>query len=132
MSHLLVDGGQLFVGRLQLFLGRLQFLVDALQFFVGGLDFLAGGLEFLVGRLVLFLHGLEVFARFGEVGFQLGDAADFLLCAHWRRPAADASGRTAARPAFSASSNRIKKQGSAQVLERDDLQVHLAGLAVRV
>jgi hypothetical protein len=34
VSHLLVDVGQLFVGRLQFFLGGFQFLVRALQLFV--------------------------------------------------------------------------------------------------
>ena len=113
-DHLLVDGGQLFVGRLQLFLGRLQFLVDALQFFVGGLDFLVGRLEFLVGRLVLLLHGLEVLARLGEIGFEFGDAARFLLVrSAAARPAAGATARrAAARPVLSASSNRIRKQRS--------------------
>ena len=78
-------------------------------------DFLVGRLELLVGRLVLLLHGLEVFARLGEFGFELGDAAGLLL----RAPVAPEARRLprmarchAARPALSASSNTIRKQRS--------------------
>jgi len=71
ISHLLVDGDELFVGGLQLFLGRFQFLIDALQLLVGGLDLLVGLLEFLAGGLVLFLDGLEVVARLGQFALQL-------------------------------------------------------------
>ena len=114
IRHLLVDGRQLFVGRLQLFLRRLQFLVDALQLFVGGLDFLVGRLEFLVGRFVLLLHGLEVIAGFGQIAFEFGETARLLLCAQWRRGRLRGAlgERAAARPDFSASSNKIRKQRS--------------------
>ena len=77
IQHLLVDGDQLFVGRLQLFFGRLELLVDALQFFVGGLHFLVGCLEFF-GRRFMLLQGLEILAGFKEIGFKFGDAARLL------------------------------------------------------
>lgn len=57
---LLIDGGQLFVGRLQFLLGRLELFVRALQFLVARQHFLVGGAQFLAGRFLIVHDRLEI------------------------------------------------------------------------
>ena len=127
MAHLLVDGGQLLVGRLEFLLARLQLLVDGLELFVGGLNLLVGGLEFLVGGLVLLLQRLEVFARLGEVGFELGDARGCPRLADRR------CGRNFGPPRPAGLFRFLEQNQEAalgQVLERNHFQGYGADLAV--
>lgn len=56
----IVDGRQLFIGRLQFFLGGFEFLVGALQLLVAGNDLFVGRFELLVDRLLRFDDRLQI------------------------------------------------------------------------
>jgi hypothetical protein len=71
--QLVVDGGQLLIGRLQLLLGGLQLLVHALELFVPRDELLVGRPEVVVRPAVLFDERLEIFLRRHELVLDLRD-----------------------------------------------------------
>ena len=70
---LVVDGHQLFVGRLQFLVRGLQLFVGRLQLFVGGLQLFGLRLQLLVGCFQLFNDRLQVLACAGQFTLQLGN-----------------------------------------------------------
>jgi hypothetical protein len=73
--QLVVDGGQLLVGRLKLLFRRLQLLVHTLQLFVAGDELFVGRGQIVIGTRMLFDERLEILLRRGELVLQLGEGA---------------------------------------------------------
>ena len=106
--ELVVDGGQLLVGRLQLFLRRLQLLVHALELFVPGDQLLVGRAEIVVRPAVLLDERLQVLLRRRELVLEPSAAAD----------SSDAG--VACSPAVAAARSAPSRLGGDRLLEQHD------------